>query len=74
MKTFKVTFFDKELDVVNVITYHNVVNQAAFLDNIAIQIVTLELHEAVKCEAEGESYTQAVNDILKEIIKELKAA
>jgi len=74
MKTFKVTFFDKELDVVNVITYHNVVNQAAFLDNIAIQIVTLELHESVKCEAEGESYTQAVNDLLKEIIKELKAA
>lgn len=73
MKTFKVTFFDKELEVVNVITFHNVEDQSAFLDNLAIQIVTLELLEVVKCEAEGESYTQAVNNMLKHRIEYLKA-
>lgn len=74
MKTFKVTFFDKELDVVSVITFHNVEDQSALLNKIAIEIVTLELHEAVKCEAEGQSYTQVVNNLLKGIIEELKAA
>ena len=74
MKTFKVTFFDKELEVVNVVTFHNVVNQSEFLDNLAIQIVTLELHESVKCEAEGKSYTQIVNELLKNRIEELRAA
>jgi hypothetical protein len=74
MKTYKVTFFDKELEVVNVITFHNVVNQSEFLDNLAIQIVTLDLHESVKCEAEGKSYTQIVNELLKNRIDELRAA
>lgn len=74
MKAFKVTFFDKELEVVNVVTFHNVVNQSEFLDNLAIQIVTLELHESVKCEAEGKSYTQIVNELLKNRIEELRVA
>ena len=74
MKTFKVTFFDKELDVVSVITFHNVEDQSAFLDNLAIQIVTLDLLESVKCEAAGESYTQAVNNMLKHRIEYLKEA
>ena len=50
MKTFKVTFFDKELDVFNVLTYHNVINQSAMMENIAILIDTLDLHTAVKAD------------------------
>ena len=61
MKTFKVTFFDKELDVFKVETFHNVTDQSAFTMHIAILIDTLELHEYVKAEAEGKSYTQVIN-------------
>lgn len=74
MKTFKVTFFDKELEVVSVVTFHNVIDQSAFVENLAIQIHTLDLHEAVKCEAEGKSYTQAVNNMLQYSLQELKSA
>lgn len=72
MNTFKITFFDKELDIVNVATYHNVIDQSAMLDNIAVQIVTLDLHEAVKAEANGESYTKAVNDLIKPRIESIR--
>ena len=61
------------MDIVNVITYHNVTNQLNLLETIAVNIYTLDLHEAVKCEAEGHSYTQAVNEMLKPIFKQLKA-
>jgi hypothetical protein len=61
MKTFKVTFFDKELDVFKVETFHNVTDQSALTMHIAILIDTLELHEYVKAEAEGKSYTQVIN-------------
>lgn len=64
-KTYKVTFFSKELEIENVITYHNIMDQGAMLDTIAMNIYTLELAEVVKCEADGESYTQAVNELLK---------
>lgn len=74
MKTFKVTFFDKELDVFNVLTYHNVINQSAMLENIAILIDTLDLHTAVKAETEGKSYTQAVNNLLEYELADLRNA
>lgn len=73
MKTFKVTFFDKELDIVNVITYHNVTNQASLVETIAINIYTLDLHEAVKCESEGVSYTKGINELMKPIFERLGA-
>lgn len=72
MKTFKVTFFTKELEVENVITFHNVTDQGALLDTIAINIYTLELAKVVKCEANGESYTEAVNDLLESRLEDLR--
>lgn len=73
MKTFKVTFFDRNLDIYEVKTFHNVSNQAALLSNIANIIVSLDLFEAVKAEAEGKDYTQAVNGLLPYDIAEARA-
>ena len=63
-KTFKVTFFDNEMDVFTITTYHNVENQSSLIEWIARKIDVLGLHPAVKCEANGRSYTQVVNDLL----------
>lgn len=74
MKTFKVTFFDKNMDVFKVETFHNVVNQSAFGEYLAILIDTLELAEVVRCESsEGKNYSEAVNYFLKEDLAELRA-
>lgn len=72
-KTYKVTFFTKELEVENVITYHNIDDQGFLLDTIANNIYSLELAEVVKCEAEGESYTAAVNEMIKVRLANLAA-
>ena len=72
MKTFKVTFFDK-FDIFKVETFHNVIDQSAFCENLAVNIVTLELAPVVRCEAEGVDYTEAVNRILKYDIKDIDA-
>lgn len=64
MATFKITFFDKDLEVVEVKTYHNVENQSAMLENIKTRIQTLGLFNAVKAESNGKNYTQAVNYFL----------
>ena len=71
MKTFKVTFFDKELDVESVITYHSVVDQSSFLTQVACRILALDLHRSVKCLSEGISYTQVVNEQLEYEFEEL---
>lgn len=73
MKTFKITFFDKNLDVYEVKTYHNVINQSEMMLNIASIIDTLDLFEAVKAEAEGINYTQAVNGLLPYDLEEVRA-
>lgn len=63
-KTFKVTFFDNEMDVFTITTYHNVDDQSSLVEWIARKINVLDLHPAVKCESDGVSYTQAVNNLL----------
>ena len=73
MKTFKVTFYDCELDVYEVKTYHNVTNQSALIENIARIIDALNLHESVKAEADGKSYTQAVNNLLTYELADIRA-
>ena len=71
MKTFKVTFFDK-FDIFKVETFHNVINQTAFGERLAVNIVTLELAPVVRCEdSEGRDYTDAVNYFLKQDIAEI---
>lgn len=72
MKTYKVTFFDKELDVFQVQTYHNVVNQSVLLQMISTMIHTLELHEYVKLECEGESLTEAANQLMRPMFKAMR--
>ena len=71
MKTFKVTFYDKDLDVESVITYHSVVDQSSFLTQVACRILALDLHRYVKCFSEGISYTQVVNEQLEYEFDEL---
>lgn len=71
MKTFKVTFFDKELEVESVVTYHSVVDQSAFLTQVASRILALDLHHFVKCSSGDTSYTQVVNEQLVYEFKEL---
>lgn len=72
-KTYKVTYFTKELDVENVITYHNIGDQGFLLDTIATNIYTLELAEVVKCETAEENYTVAVNELIKGRLAKLAA-
>lgn len=65
MTTFKITFYDKNMDVYEVKTYHNVENQSAMLENIQTRISTLDLLNMVKAEGNnGKNYTQAVNYFL----------
>lgn len=72
-KTYKVTYFTKELEVENVITYHNIADQGFLLDTIAINIYTLELADVVKCETAEENYTVAVNELIKGRLARLAA-
>lgn len=72
MKTFKVTFFDKELEVESVQTYHSVVDQSAFLIRVACRIIALDLHRSVRCYSENTSYTQVVNEQLEYQFDELE--
>ena len=72
MKTFKVTFFDKELDVESIQTYHSVVDQSAFLTQVACRIIALDLHRSVRCFSDGTSYTQVVNEQLEYEFDELE--
>lgn len=72
MKTFKVTFFDKDLEVESVQTYHSVVDQSAFLTQVACRIIALDLHRSVRCISEDASYTQVVNTQLEYEFEELE--
>jgi hypothetical protein len=71
MKTFKVTFFDK-FDILTVITFHNISDQEAFINDLAVQIVTTEIAPVVRCESNGEDYTEAVNHFLKSAIDQIE--
>ena len=70
MKTFKVTFFDR-FDIFKVETFHNVVDQTAFIQQLAVNIVTLELAPVVRCESDGRDYTDSVNYFLKSDIADI---
>lgn len=73
IRTFKVTFFDKNMDVFKVETFHNVSNQGAFCEHIAILIDTLELAEVVRCvDSEDVNYSEAVNHFLKYDLAEIR--
>jgi hypothetical protein len=74
MNGYKVTYYDKEMDIVSVLTYHNVVDQEALLHIIANNIVTLDLQEVVKCERDGESLTECVNVLVKKHVKDIRKA
>ena len=77
MKTFKVTFYEKNMDILSVITFHNVDNQMAFVMNLAVQIDTLDLAEVVKCESdEGKAwsnFSDSVNTIISALLKQIRA-
>ena len=70
MKTFKITFFEK-FDIFTVKTYHNVIDQSALIENIAINIVTLGLAPTVRATAEDKDYTEVVNHFLKYDIEDI---
>lgn len=72
MTTFKVTFFENN-EIFKVETYHNVVNQFFFAENIAILIDTLELDEEVHVYDEnGKSWSDSVNGIVGLMLKEMR--
>jgi hypothetical protein len=73
MTTFKISFFDRELDIINVATYRNT-NIDHALQAAANNIVTLDLHEAVKAEGNGCNLTQEFNIALKAEIEKLREA
>lgn len=65
MKTYKITFFEQNLEINSVVTFHNVVNQHEFLKLIATRIHTMELLPMVKCFCEDEDITIVFNKLLK---------
>lgn len=76
-QTYKVTYFDKEMDIESIITYHNIESQGDLTRFICTRILTLDLLDRVKMEGEnGRIYTRAVNDLLpyelEEMAEELK--
>lgn len=71
MRTFKVTFFDR-YDIQSVQTFHNVTNQSLFIERVANQIVCLGLAPLVRCESEGEDYTETVNRLIAYDINEIE--
>lgn len=72
MRTFKVTFFDR-YDILSVETFHNVTDQGAFIEKMAVNIVTLDIAPFVRCEDSdtGEDFTESVNTLLSYEIKDI---
>lgn len=75
--TYKVTYFDKEMDIESVMTYHNIERQCDLTRFICTRILTMDLLDRVKVVADnGRIYTQAVNGLLpyelEEMAEELK--
>lgn len=71
-KSFKIYFYDQQMDVAEVKNYFNVSNQAQMLENIALHIIVLGYQNVVKALDEyGKDYTEAVNNLLKYEIEEL---
>ena len=67
METFKITFFDEDMSVYEVKTYHNVTDQSAMIDNIVARINSLQLLDRVKAEREGDdvlTLTKVVNALI----------
>jgi hypothetical protein len=77
MKTFKVTFYEKNMDVLKVETFHNVEDQMLFVINLAVLIDTLDLAEVVKCESnEGKAwsdFSNSANTIISALLKQIRA-
>lgn len=74
IRTFKVTFYDKNMDVFKVETFHNVSDQGAFCEHLAILINTLELQDVVRCEySNGENCSEAVNYFVRHDLAEIRA-
>lgn len=73
MKTFKVTFFNKDMSIFEVRTYHNVINQNAMCQDIAIIVDTLDLLDVVKMEdSEGKDYTETAIYFLRQDLEEIR--
>lgn len=65
-KTWKVTFFSKDMEIDNIITYHNIANksQHMLVQWVITKIDTMELAKVVKVESEGEDYTEVFNEMI----------
>ena len=77
MKTFKVTFYEKNMDVLKVETFHNVEDQMLFVINLAVLIDTLDLAEVVKCESDEakawSDFSNSANTIISALLKQIRA-
>lgn len=71
MKTFKVTFFEMNLDVNSIETYHNMGSDYDVALLVASNICAKGLLPLVKCFVNGEECTEAFNCLLKYRIKDI---
>lgn len=70
MTTFKVTFFDEDMTVYEVKTYHNVDDQSAMIDNIVARINSLQLLDRVKVERNDGFFTNTTTKVVNAMLKQ----
>lgn len=72
MNTYKVTFYEENLEVASIVTFHNIGNQAQLLYLIASNIHVREYLPMVRCFRGEEELTVEVNHFLKGYLRDLK--
>lgn len=67
MKTYKVTYYTKGMEIAEVTTYHNIDSQGALVDWIWNNIQVREYLTAIKCTSEdGKDYTEVINRMFED--------
>lgn len=70
MTTFKVTFFDEDMTVYEVKTYHHVDDLSAMIDNIVARINSLQLLDRVKVERNDGFFTNTTTKVVNAMLKQ----
>ena len=72
MSTYKITYFEENLEIASVTTFHNISSQHHLLSLVASNIYSLDLLPMVRCMRGEEDLTVETNKLLKGYLRDLK--
>lgn len=72
MSTYKITYFEENLEIASVTTFHNISSQHDLLVLVSSFIYSLDLLPMVRCMRGEEDLTVETNKLLKGYIRDLK--